>query len=99
MSQLTRGILAGLVFATVAVLLMLPMSFPDKSAAIVGAAINRFSVGLVIGAVNLPYPGWLTGLFFGILLSLPDALITKAYAPILIMGSLGGLIIGYFVKP
>jgi hypothetical protein len=67
MVQLTRGIVAGLVFATVAVLLMLPMSFPDKRAAIAGAAINRFSVGLVIGAVDLPYAGWLTGLFFGIL--------------------------------
>jgi hypothetical protein len=31
------------------------------------------------------------------LLSLPDAIITKAYAPILILGAVGGLIIGVIV--
>jgi hypothetical protein len=40
--------------------------------------INRFAVGFVIGASNLPVPGWLSGLIFGVLLSLPDAIITKA---------------------
>jgi hypothetical protein len=34
------------------------------------------------------------GLVFGLLLSLPSAIITKAYAPILIIGALGGFIIG-----
>ncbi len=41
----------------------------------------------------LPWPGWLIGLVFGLLLSLPDALVTKAYAPILGTGGLSGLII------
>jgi hypothetical protein len=63
-------------------------------AALLGAFLNRFGVGLVIGCVRLPWPGWAVGLFFGLLLSLPDAIITKAYAPILILGSVGGLIIG-----
>lgn len=98
MSNLTLGILCGVVFGVIDVLIMLPMTFPDKRAAIAGAFINRFSIGLVIGAVNLPWPGWLTGLFFGVLLSLADAIITKAYAPILGMGALGGLIVGYIVK-
>jgi len=31
---------------------------------------------------------------FGLLLSLPDAIITKAYAPILVLGAIGGLVIG-----
>jgi hypothetical protein len=45
--------------------------------------------------VNLPtWPGWLVGVTFGVLLSLPDAVVTKAYAPILISGAIGGLIIG-----
>jgi len=30
----------------------------------------------------------------GLLLSLPDAIITKAYAPILVLGAIGGLVIG-----
>ena len=32
-----------------------------------------------------------------LLLSLPDAIITKAYAPILILGAVGGLVIGLIV--
>jgi len=37
------------------------------------------------------------GLFFGLLLSIPDALITKAYAPIIGMGVVGGTIIGIII--
>jgi hypothetical protein len=37
---------------------------------------------------------WARGLVVGLLVSLPDALVTKAYAPILIIGSIGGLLIG-----
>jgi len=74
---------------------MLPMPFPDKPTALLAAFISRFGVGLVIALVQLPsWPGWLAGLFFGVLLSLPDALITKAYAPILMVGAIGGTIIG-----
>jgi len=75
--------------------MMLPMSFPDKTTALLAAFIARFGLGLVIALVQLPsWPGWLVGLVLGVLLSLPDALITKAYAPILIVGALGGMIIG-----
>ena len=76
---------------------MLPLSFPDKTAALSGAFLNRFAIGFVIGAARLPVPTWVNGLIFGILLSLADAIITKAYAPILILGALGGLIIGLIV--
>jgi hypothetical protein len=36
-------------------------------------------------------------LVFGVLLSLPDAIITKAYAPIFGLGAVGGVIIGIIV--
>jgi len=89
------GVIGGLIFGAVSVAMMLPMSFPDKRAALLAAFINRFAIGLVIGCVVLPgWPGWGVGLLFGILLSLPAALITKAYAPILIIGAIGGVIIG-----
>jgi hypothetical protein len=77
---------------------MIPLSFPDKRAALLGAFINRFSIGLVIGATALPWPGWLSGLVIGVLLSLSDAIITKAYAPILILGAIGGTLIGWIVE-
>jgi hypothetical protein len=89
------GIIAGIIFGAVSVGMMLPMSFPDKRAALLAAFINRFAIGLVIGCVTLPgWPGWLVGLVFALLLSLPAALISKAYAPILIIGAIGGVVIG-----
>src|SRR6266513_3514928 len=94
MANLTGGLFSGLIFGVVTVGMMLPMQFPDKTTALLAAFISRFGIGLVIGCVQLPWPGWIIGLVFGLLLSIPDALITKAYAPILIIGSFGGAIIG-----
>lgn len=94
MSNPIRGVIAGLIFGAISVGMMLPMTFSDKPAALAGAFLNRFAIGFVIGCVRLPWPGWTIGLLFGLLLSLPDAIITKAYAPILIVGTLGGLLIG-----
>jgi hypothetical protein len=95
MSPLAVGLLSGLIFGALDVGLMLPMSFPDKRTALIAAFLSRFGIGLVIPLVNLPtWPGWLIGVTFGVLLSLPDAIVTKSYAPILISGAVGGLIIG-----
>jgi hypothetical protein len=88
------GVVAGIVFGGLSVGMMMPMSFPDKPAALLGAFLNRFAIGLVIGCVQLPWPGWAVGLLFGLLLSAPDAIITKAYAPIIIVGCSGGVVIG-----
>ena len=94
MSSVLWGAVAGVVFGALAVGLMLPMSFPDKQAALLAAFADRFAIGLVIGCAHIRWPGWAVGAFFGLLLSLPSAIITKAYAPILIIGGLGGLVIG-----
>jgi hypothetical protein len=51
----------------------------------------------VIGATNRPQPGWTSGVLFGMLLSLPDAIITKAWVPILALSAIGGAIIGMVV--
>jgi hypothetical protein len=97
MSNALWGVASGVIFGAVSVGLMVPMSFPDKRTALLGAFTNRFGIGLVIGCVHLPYSGWVVGLLFGLLLSLPDAIITKAYAPILVLGGVGGLLIGGFI--
>jgi hypothetical protein len=95
MSNINQGLVSGLIFGAISVAMMLPMSFPDKPAALLGAFLNRFAIGFVIGCVSLPaWPGWAIGLLFGVLLSLPSAVITKAYAPILIIGAIGGAVIG-----
>jgi hypothetical protein len=98
MSRVLLGVICGLVFGAIDIGIMLPMSFPDKQAAITAAFIARFGIGFVIGAVQLPWPGWLVGLCFGLLLSIPDAIITKAYGPIIAMGVVGGIIIGIIVS-
>jgi hypothetical protein len=52
MSKIVLGLIAGLVFGTLDVGLMLPMSFPDKTAALLGAFTSRFAIGFVIGCVQ-----------------------------------------------
>ena len=95
MSPLLSGLVSGLIFGAISVGLMLPMSFPDKKAALLGAFFSRFAIGLVIPLIQLPsWPGWLIGATFGLLISLPSAIIAKAYAPILVVGAIGGSIIG-----
>ncbi len=95
MSRLQFGTIAGLAYGVLAVAIMLPLSFPDKRAALLGAFLNRFAIGLLIPLVEAPGPRWAIGLVLGVLLSLPDGIITKAFAPIVGMGALGGLIIGW----
>jgi hypothetical protein len=97
MPRVLLGIICGLVFGVIDIGIMLPMTLPDKKTAITAAFIARFGIGFVIGAVRLPWQGWAVGLCFGLLLSTPDALITKAYGPIIGMGAIGGTIIGVIV--
>src|SRR5215467_2612835 len=98
MSRLMLGTICGLIYGALSAASMIPLEFPDKRAALLGAFVNRFSIGFVIGAVRLDWPSWAVGLVFGVLLSLADAIITKAYAPILILGAVGGMIIGIIVN-
>lgn len=104
MNRLTLGLLAGLIYGGLSAASMLPLEFPDKRAALLGAFFNRLAIGLVIGAVigspqvaALGAKPWLIGLGVGLLISLADAIITKAYAPILILGAVGGAVIGWIV--
>jgi hypothetical protein len=98
MSRIMLGVVCGLIFGVIDIGIMLPMTFPDKRAAITAAFIARFGIGFAIGAARISWPGWCVGLVFGLLLSIPDAIITKAYAPIIGMGAIGGTVIGFLVS-
>jgi len=89
------GLIAGLVFGLADVALMLPMEFADKRAALLGAFLSRFAIGFLIPLVKMPLPPVAIGALVGLLISLPDAVITKAYAPIVATGVIGGAIIGW----
>jgi len=94
MTHLTYGLVSGSVLGALAIGPMFKMTFADKRAAISAAFIERLGIGLVIALVSVPWPSWVTGLTFGVMLSLPSALITKARVPILLVGAIGGLVIG-----
>lgn len=97
MSRVPLGVLLGLVIGAVDVVLMLPMSFPDKRAALLGAFCARFALGFFAATVRLPMSPILTGILVGILTSLPDAIITKATVPIMVTGVVFGAIAGWIV--
>ncbi len=94
MNRITLGVICGLGFGLLDAVLMLPMSFPDKRAAILGAFLDRFAIGFLICVADLPLATWLAGLVIALLVSVPSVVITKAYAPILGTGAVGGIIIG-----
>jgi len=97
-TSLSYGLLAGIAFGAISVGMMMPLQFPDKRAALLGAFLNRFAIGLLIPLVHLGVADWILGFGVGILLSLPDAIITKAFAPIIGIGAVGGTIIGWLAS-
>ena len=97
MSKITLGLICGLAFGALDVLIMLPMKFEDKrkkKEAFASAFIDRFVLGFLVPVVNLGIHPALVGAILGLALSLPSAIITRAYAPIVGIGVVGGLIIG-----
>ena len=97
MTKLTLGTICGIVFAILDVCLMIPLELPDKKTAMAGAFASRFAIGFLIGASSLPLPHWIAGLVVALLISLPDAIITQAWLPILVVGGIGGVVIGLVV--
>src|SRR3954471_6986050 len=104
MSKLVLGVVSGIVFGVFVAIIMLPMTFTDKRSALTAAFFNRLAVGVLIGAsIGSPQllaagiSPLLVGAAIGLLISLPDAIITKAWAPILIIGTIGGGVIGWVV--
>jgi small basic protein len=95
MSAIAFAVVAGLAFGALAVGLMLPMNFPDKATALLAAFADRFAIGFLIPLVSMPVPGLVRGAVVGLLISLPSAIVTKAYIPVLVVGTAGGAIIGW----
>jgi hypothetical protein len=95
MNPIVLSLICGVVFGALAVALMLPMAFHNKRTALIAAFASRFAIGFLIPLVALPMPGFAKGALVGFLISLPDAIVTKAYAPILAVGVVGGATIGF----
>jgi hypothetical protein len=95
MTNIAKGLIAGLLFGIVSIIPMTFMKFEDKPAAMTASFVSRFAIGFIIFNIDLPLPGWLKGGLIGLVLSLPDAIVTKQYAPILGLGLIGGFVCGF----
>jgi hypothetical protein len=96
MSTIIQGLIAGFIFGIVSIIPMFFMKFENKAAAMTASFISRFCIGFIIFNLHLPLPGWIKGGLVGLFLSLPDALVTKQYAPIIGLGLIGGIVCGIF---
>ena len=98
MPRATLGVILGLSIGIADVLLMLPLSFPDKRTALLAAFCSRFSLGFFAATINVRLSPIAAGILVGLLTSFPDALVTKAYAPILVTGVISGAMAGWVVR-
>ena len=95
MNAIVFGLIAGVIFGAVDVAMMIPMPHPNKGTAMLGAFASRFAIGFLIAVTRMPVPPWVRGVIVGVLISIPDAIVTKAYVPIFATGIVGGAIIGF----
>jgi len=97
MDSVTLGLICGVAFGVIDAAIMIPMKYENrrkKIEAISGAFIERFMLGLLIPTVSFGWNPIVTGAILGLGLSVPTAIITRAYAPIIGIGVVGGIIIG-----
>lgn len=101
MNNVSLGIAFGMAFGIIDVLIMIPMRFENRRKrweAMSAAFVERFMLGFLIPNVDLGIHPAITGALLGLGLSLPSAIITRAYAPITGIGVVGGIIIGFLMK-
>lgn len=101
MNKIILGTICGLAFGIIDVLVMIPLKYENnrkRTEAMSAAFIERFMIGFLIPNVSLGIHPVLTGLLLGFSLSLPSAIITRAYAPIIGIGIVGSVIIGLVTK-
>ncbi|MCB0095201.1 MAG: hypothetical protein KDE46_05735 [Caldilineaceae bacterium] len=94
-NKLIRGIIFGVAFGVIDIIPMFFMEFDSLIVAIAGAFFSRFAIGFLIANSSLPFHGVISGLIIGVLVSLPDAIVTGAVLPIMTTGILGGALLGY----
>lgn len=101
MSKIILGIICGLAFGIIDVLIMIPLKYENsrkRNEAMSAAFVERFMIGFLIPNVNLGIHPVLTGLLLGAGLSVSSAIIARAYAPIIGIGIAGSVIIGFIIK-
>jgi hypothetical protein len=96
MNRLVLGILCGIAFGLIDVLLTVFGNHPDRTAGmLLQAFFSRFAIGFLAANVSLRVHPALAGAIVGLLISLPDAFALKAYVGILGTGLIFGALAGW----
>ncbi|MEN6511445.1 MAG: hypothetical protein ABFD00_06380 [Chloroherpetonaceae bacterium] len=100
MNKIILGTICGLIFGIIDVLVMIPLKYENnrkRTEAMSAAFIERFMIGFLIPNLEIGIHPAVTGLLLGFGLSLPSAIITRAYVPIIGIGIVGSVIIGLII--
>jgi hypothetical protein len=96
MNRIVLGILCGIAFGVIDVLMIVFGNHPDRTTGMLLQAFSsRFAIGLLAANVSLRVHPALAGAIVGLLISLPDAFALKSYAGILGTGLSFGAIAGW----
>lgn len=99
MNRLTLGILCGIAFGLVDVLMTVFGKHPDVTTTMLLQAFSsRFAIGVLAATVTLPVHPILAGAIVGLLISLPDAFGLRSYVGVLGTGLLFGGLTGWAAK-
>jgi hypothetical protein len=99
MNRLLVGILCGVLFGLVDILITVLGKHPDMTATMYGQAFSsRFAIGVLAATVSLPLHPALAGAVVGLLVSLPDAFGLNSYAGVLGTGLLFGALTGWAAR-
>jgi hypothetical protein len=96
MNRITLGILCGIAFGVIDVLMTVFGNHPERTTGmLLQAFTSRFAIGLLAANVSLRVHPVVAGAAVGLLISLPDAFALKSYAGILGTGLIFGAIAGW----
>jgi hypothetical protein len=99
MNRLSIGLLCGVVFGIVDVLMTIFGKHPDMTRTMLLQAFSsRFAIGVLAATVTLPVHPILAGAIVGLLISLPDAFGLHSYAGVLGTGLLFGALTAWAAK-
>jgi hypothetical protein len=99
MNRLVLGVLCGIAFGLIDVLMTVFGKHPDMNRTMLFQAFSsRFAIGVLAATVTLPLHPILAGAIVGLLISLPDAFGLNSYVGVLGTGLLFGALTAWAVK-
>ena len=99
MNRIVLGILCGIAFGAIDVLMTVFGNHPERTTGMLLQAFSsRFAIGLLAANVSLRMPGVLAGALVGLLISLPDAFALNSYLGVLGTGVIFGGVAGWLAS-